>query len=400
MTRRIPELAGARVFAAACILCVILVRPVLAAVMQPVPTDNCPVFRDDLDFAGLREAIEASIAYYEKLPQNRVFRYGPDSYPAGDLIAGLRRFERFVAGGPDRQRLNAFLEKNARVYAFMEGGQPVRVLFTGYYEPLLAGSRTKTETFRYPVYGRPRDLVRVDLPAFGVKCDEEFIVGRYAGKEVVPYYDRRTIETADVLAGMAEPLAWVADPVKRFFLHVQGSGLIVFEDGSSRRLQFDITNGRPYRSIGRYLIDKGAIPRAHMSMQAIADYLRQHPGQMAEVFFHNPRYVFFRKTESGPAGSLGVALTPGRSVALDPAFSPPGALLFVSASKPVCNRSGAIDHWTAFCRFMCGQDAGSAIRGEKRADIFWGSGDCAEIAAGFMKHRGLLYFLVIVPPTS
>lgn len=132
-----------------------------------------------------------------------------------------------------------------------------------------------------------------------------------------------------------------------------------------------------------------------MSMQAIRDYIRENPLEMHEIFFYNPRYVFFKVSEGGPLGSLGVELTPGRSLALDQKITPSGALLFASAKKPVTDDSGGVDHWEPFSRFMCSQDTGNAIRGAKRADIFWGSGDYAEIAAGYMKHRGRLYFLVI-----
>jgi membrane-bound lytic murein transglycosylase A len=118
---------------------------------------------------------------------------------------------------------------------------------------------------------------------------------------------------------------------------------------------------------------------------------------MQDIFFYNPRYVFFRVVEGGPKGALGVDLTPGRSVALDQRISPAGALLFVSAQKPICNQSGKIARWQPFTRFMCNHDTGSAIRGEGRADIFWGGGDYAETAAGYMKHRGVMYFLVVEP---
>ncbi|MBS3755379.1 MAG: MltA domain-containing protein [Desulfobacterales bacterium] len=392
-----PEAVRVLAGLAALLMLFLPVQPVFCAQITRVAVENYPDFADDLVFDGLDRTIAASIAYYEKLPASREFEFGPDTYTAAELAAGLQRFKEFVRTRPVPLELKRFFKKHARVYAFEEKKQQVRVLFTGYYEPVLAGSPRRSGKYPYPVYARPRDLVHVDLGAFDRQCGKSTVIGRNTGSRVVPYYDRRTIETTDVLESRADVIAWVADPVKRFFLHVQGSGRIVFESGRICRVNYDITNGRPYRSIGRYLIDKGKISREEMSMQAIGDYIRGHPDEMQEIFFYNPRYVFFKEAQDGPFGSLGVKLTPGRSVALDQEITPSGALLFVSAKRPVGDGTGGVDHWQAFSRFMCSQDTGSAIRGPGRADIFWGSGGYAELAAGHMKHRGRLYFLVINP---
>ncbi|MFP3980281.1 MAG: murein transglycosylase A [Desulfobacterales bacterium] len=397
MRLKTPEAAGVLTGLAALLMFFLPVQPVFCAQITRVSVENYPAFADDLAFDGLDRAIAASIAYYKKLPDSREFKFGPDTYTADELAAGLQRFKEFVKTRPAQWELKRFLKKHARVYAFEKQNRPVRVLFTGYYEPVLAGSPRKSEKYPYPVYARPRDLVQIDLADFDRQCSKKTAIGRSAGNRVVPYYDRQTIETTDVLESRAEVIAWVADPVKRFFLHVQGSGRIVFESGRICRVNYDITNGRPYRSIGKYLIDKGKISREEMSMQAIGDYIRGHPDEMQEIFFYNPKYVFFKKAQGGPSGSLGVELTPGRSVALDQEITPSGALLLVSAEKPVGDGTGGVDHWQSFSRFMCSQDTGSAIRGPGRADIFWGSGEYAELAAGYMKHRGRLYFLVIDP---
>lgn len=382
---------------AALLMFLLPLQPVFSAQITRVSAGNYPEFADDLSFDGLENAVSASIAYYKKLPAARKFKFGPDTYTAAELAAGMTRFKEFVKTRPVSRRLEKFLKRHARVYAFEDQNSSKRVLFTGYYEPRLTGSRRRSEKYPYPVYARPRDLVQVDLGAFDRHCSKNTVIGRSTGSRVVPYYDRRSIETTDVLESRAEVIAWVADPVRRFFLHVQGSGRIVFESGRTCRVNYDITNGRPYRSIGKYLIDQGKISREKMSMQAIGDYIRGHPDEMQEIFFYNPRYVFFKEAQDGPFGSLGVKLTPGRSVALDQEITPSGALLFVSAKKPVSHSTGGVDHWKSFSRFMCSQDAGSAIRGPGRADIFWGSGEYAELAAGYMKHRGRLYFLVIDP---
>ncbi|MFW6010999.1 MAG: murein transglycosylase A [Desulfosalsimonas sp.] len=373
------------------------VRPAPCAEMIKVPGERIPLFSDDLKYADLVSALGQSMAYYERLPGGRKFDLGRDSYSARELAAGLRRFKELVEKKPSADQLNAFLRENARIYQFAQQNISVRVLLTGYYEPVLDGSRKKTDKFKYPIYSRPEDLVKVDLSEFGIKCSEKYIIGRYTGQGVVPYYDRRTIETENVLESRAEPIAWTDDPINLFFLHVQGSGMIKMRNGDILRVHYSITNGQPYRSIGKYLIDQGKISRQEMSMQAIARYIRQNPSEMEDVFFYNPRYVFFEVSNHGPTGTTGAKLTPGRSVALDQRVAPPGALLFVSGKKPVCDDSGDIKRWEPFSRFMCSQDSGTAIRGEKRADIFWGAGDYAETAAGHMKHPGYVYFIVVEP---
>lgn len=389
-------------YAAAVFLAIVLcAQPAAAAQIRQVPADSLPRFSDDLACEDLAEALEQSIAYYERLPENRKFDFGKDSYSAGQLAAGMKRFRALVEKKPQPSRINEFLHENARVYEFAEQQTPVRVLFTGYYEPMINGSSAKTDEFRHPVYSRPGDLLRANLSDFGIECDEDTIIARRKEKKIVPYFDRKTIETKNVLESRAEVIAWTDDPVNLFFLHVQGSGTIKMQNGETLRVGYDITNGRPYRSIGKYLIDKGKISRQEMSMQAIAGYLRQNPSEMDEIFFYNPRYVFFKVTEQkSPRGALGAELTPGRSVALDQKITPSGALLFVSGEKPVRGKSGQIERWEPFTRFMCSQDAGSAIRGPKRADIFWGSGDYAKIAAGYMKHRGRLYFIAVEPESG
>ncbi len=367
-----------------------------AAGMEKIPAEQWPVFEDDEDLRLLVDAVSASIAYYERLPEERVFSYGSDPYKAGALAAGLRRFRDFLETGPDAARLNGFIKENGSLYAHRENGRQPKVLFTGYYEPLLDGSLKPRGKFRYPVYGRPADLLTIDLPAFDLACGPKPLIGRADGKKVVPYFTRSEID-AGVLDGRASPIAWVSDPVALFFLHVQGSGKIALEDGRLIHLRYDISNGLPYKSIGKYLINEGKVAAAEMSMQKIVHYLRNNPREAKQILQHNPRYIFFRKGEHGVRGCIDVPLTAGRSVALDQETSPPGSLLYIRSSKPVCDTFGNIEKWVDFSRFALNQDTGSAIVGPQRADLFWGSGDYAETAAGYMKHPGRMYFLVIRP---
>jgi len=168
-------------------------------------------------------------------------------------------------------------------------------------------------------------------------------------------------------------------------------------DGKDLLVHYQASNGRPYRSIGRYMIERGFLVREGMSMQAIRRYLTENPDVLDEVLNHNPSYVFFRQVENGPLGSLGVLLTPGRSVALDSKIFPKGALGFISCQKPLVNDRGEIIDWTKFSRFVLNQDTGGAIKGAGRADIFWGSGPYAESTSGHLQHDGDLYILIKRP---
>jgi membrane-bound lytic murein transglycosylase A len=250
------------------------------------------------------------------------------------------------------------------------------------------------------VYGRPEDLLTIDLGAFAEKYKGEKLIGRVQNGTVVPYHDRRDIDEAGVLFGKAQALAWVNDPVELFFLHVQGSGRVVLENGQTLAIGYDSSNGRPYRSIGQLLIEEGKVGREEMSMQRIRDYLKQNPSEVRRILNHNPSYIFFKPTLDGPLGSLNVKLTPGRSLALDRRIFPPAALAFAVTQKPLVNGTGKITSWTDCRRFMLNQDTGGAITGAGRADFFWGSGVYAELAAGHLKHPGQLYFIVLKPDAA
>ena len=189
-------------------------------------------------------------------------------------------------------------------------------------------------------------------------------------------------------------IAWLKNKIDLAFLHIQGSGRLSLPDGKTIVVGYNASNGRPYRSIGRYMLEKGFITRKQISMQTIKSYLNEHPEVLNEVLNHNPSYVFFQVLETGPLGNIGVPLTPGRSIALDSAIFPKGALGFISCQKPVLNTKGDIVKWVKFSRFVFNQDTGGAIKGAGRADIFWGRGHHAETAAGHMKHEGELYILI------
>jgi membrane-bound lytic murein transglycosylase A len=362
------------------------------ALVEISPSD-CPALTDDLAYEGLDRCIQMSLAYLKKIPQDRIFAFGPDSYTASHLIQSLEVFQEFIQDKPSVDRLDAMVREKFRVYR--AAGVSEKVLFTGYYEPELSGSLVETPVYRYPVYSRPDDLVAVDLSAFSSKYAGETITGRFTGQTLIPYYDRKTIDNRDFFENRAPVLVWVDDPVALYFLHIQGSGKVRLDRGETMNVHYHVGNGHPYRSIGKILIDQGKILRSEMSMQAIRAYLNAHPEERESILNANPSYVFFKIETDGPLGNLNVPLTPGRSIAVDKKIFPPAALTYIQAQKPIMNEANQIGSWEAFGRFALNQDTGGAITGPGRADIFWGNGPYAELAAGHLQHRGDMYFLIL-----
>ncbi len=363
--------------------------------MVPISSRSYPDFLDDLTYDGLEHSILQSLSYLNKIPAERQFIFGKHQYNTEHMINSLQHFLDFIQTRPSRKDLEEFIQSKYRIYRSVGRNGKGEVLYTGYYEPLLKGSLVRSEQYRYPIYTRPRDLVTIDLSLFHEKFSGERIIGRYADQSVVPYYDRSEIETGGVLQDKAGVLAWAKDPVDVFFLQIQGSGKVQLDNGEVFNVHYLTTNGRPYRSIGKLLIDEEKITATDMSMQKIREYLHNHPEEIDAVLNYNPSYVFFKIEPGGPLGNINVKLTPGRSIALDRRIFPPAALAFIETEKPLIDDSGQIHSWQRFSRFALNQDTGGAIRGPGRADLFWGNGTYAEIAAGHLKHTGKLYFLVL-----
>ena len=365
--------------------------------MERISSWSYPNFSDDMLYNGLEHSILKSLAYLNKIPADREFVFGQDRYNTDHMILSLQQFLDFIQTQPSTQDLNEFIQSNYHVYRSVGRDGRGEVLYTGYYEPHLRGSLIRAEEYQFPIYARPDDLIAIDLSLFNEKYTGQKIIGRYTDQTVVPYYERSAIDTEGALEGRAEVLAWVEDPVDIFFLQIQGSGKVYLDNGEVINVGYQTTNGQPYRSIGKLLIDEEKISVEEMSMQKIREYLQDHPEEIDAVLNHNPSYVFFTIEPDGPLGNINVKLTPGRSIALDRYIFPPAALAFIQTEKPVVDSSGQIRSWQPLTRFALNQDTGGAIRGPGRADLFWGNGPYAEIAAGHMKHTGELFFLVLKP---
>ena len=261
-------------------------------------------------------------------------------------------------------------------------------LITGYYEPLLLGSRKRSTRFAYPLYAPPDDMLEVDMSELYPQFRGNIVRARLQGKRVVPYFNRAEIDAGLAPALHGRELFWVDNPVELFFLQIQGSGRIQLENGAHAKIGYAEQNGHPYASIGRRLIDMGELLPEQASMQGIKNWAEKNPEKLAVLLGHNPSYVFFRElpdTLSGPLGALGVPLTNEYSIAVDRRSIPLGVPVFLATTQP--NSAEPLN------RLVFAQDTGGAIKGAVRADFFWGFGELAGHQAGRMKQSGRLWVL-------
>lgn len=269
-------------------------------------------------------------------------------------------------------------------------------LLTGYYEPILHGSRTPQGNYKTPIYKRPADLVNlVDETQRGAKS-ANLTHARKTETGIEPFATRAQIEQG-ALKGKNLELMYFPDPVEVFFMHIQGSGRVKLTDGTTVRVHYDGKNGHPYSSIGRYLIDKGLLAADKVSLGALKKWLLSDRERGQHVMWQNASFIFFRELKDegakGPLGAMSAPLTPGRSLAVDPGHHALGTPIYVSSSSMThVEKSGA------FNRLMIAQDVGSAIKGPERGDIYFGSGDAAGKLAGVTKHPG--NFIVLLPNST
>jgi len=361
----------------------------------PLGAEDIPELMDDADPATLRQAVERSLAYYDRVPNGRSYRVADRTVTAAEMKASLAAFLEIMngEGGPEEKfrRLRDRFDFYRSVGADGRG----RVTVTGYYEPILEGSLTRTERFKHPLYRTPEETVTVDLGRFGKRFGRERLVGRLQNGEVVPHYRRFEIDRDGVLAGRNLEIVWVDDPVDLFYLHVQGPGIIRLPDGRTLRVNYAQRNGWPFRGLARYLYERGKISASEMSHQGIVAYLRAHPEEAGDIMNYNESYVFFRQVDEGPIGALGFPVTDGRSIAVDLDVFPRGALAFLQARKPRFDAEGNLTSWEPLNRFVLVQDTGGVFKGPGKADLFCGTGPEAGRIAGSMKEAGRVYLLIL-----
>lgn len=349
-----------------------------------------PMLYDDGSRSSLTTVIKHQMDYLSKLPPDKHLYFADTSCSSEDLIDTLSTFSSMVEQNLSPIAFDTLLHQNFAIYqaAGRDNASHQEMLVTGYYEPLLQGSLKKEPPFVYPLYKPPADLVRF------VDTNGKKRHGRLSSQgTTLPYWTRADIEKTSVLSGYE--LVYLKDKFDAFLLHIQGSGRIQLPDGSTRFLQYGANNGHPYTSIGRVLVDENKLSLAEVDIPAIQRYFDNNPEDMDRILHANERFIFFNWGKGdGPLGSSGEPLTPMRSIAIDPESLPMGSIGYLITRKPVLNKENKVVDWKILHRFVFPQDSGSAIQGPGRVDFFWGNSQYAEMAAGRMKEKGKLYFLI------
>lgn len=316
-------------------------------------------------------------------PSLRAFLSGCARAPA--VLLGPCGTATTIAVG-DEDGARRFFESYFAPYAIVSSESGDTGTITGYYEPVLRGSRTRDVVNRFPIFGVPDDLIVVDLGNVAPETKNLRLRGRVEGRRLVPYYTRAEIDARRETL-KAPILGWTADPVELFFLQIQGSGQLELENGDRVRLAYADQNGHPYRSMGRYLVDRGELTLDQASMQGIKSWAATNPDKLQDALNVNASYVFFRESTDprGVVGALGVPLVPQYSLAVDRRFIPLGAPVFLSTTYPLSDQP--------LTRLAAAHDTGGAIRGAVRADFFWGTGPDAGTSAGRMRQPGKMWLL-------
>lgn len=361
-------------------------KPVAIQIIKPLKPANWSDLPGWSDDKTLVEAFPAQLQSCNALGKKPTWQ---EACTAAKALSDSQR--------KDPSALRAYYQKHYKPYQLVQNDGAGNGLFTGYYEPLLQGAKEQNGKARYPIYGTPPDLLTIELGDLFPELKGKRVRGRLAdGNKVIPYWTREQIE-ANPTRMHAKTLAWVDDAIELFFLQIQGSGRVQMPDGSRLRVGYADQNGQPYQSIGSVLIKQGALTKDTASMQGIQNWARNNPAKVQSLLNANPSYVFFRilptdpnNPDAGPPGALGVPLTPGRSIAIDPRATPLGAPVWLDTTYPNSNKP--------MQRLVLAQDTGGAIKGAVRADFFWGFGAEAGKEAGRMKQSGQMWALL--PPAA
>ncbi len=367
---------------------------VLLHPLQQVEARDMPTFVDDMEGERLNYAIQRQLSVLARKREAGTLPWGDETVTQQRIVRTLARFQELL----HEEGLDALIKEIPEHFlVFQASGQSNKgdVLFTGYYQPIIEARRQPDEVFRYPLYKPPPDLQVLDLGEINPAYSGEHIALRVEEGKIKPYYDRKALDTQMALAGKGLELYYLRDYLDRYMLHIQGSGILEFENGSSVNVGYAGTNCFPYVSLGKELIRDGVISGAEMSLQAIREHFSHHPEQIAQYMNRNRRYIFFREFSGNVQGSEGVELTAGRSIATDKRLFPGGGLAFIVTSRILRSPGGKAVARTPISRFVLDQDTGSAITGPGRVDIFWGTGERAGEEAGRFKEKGKLYYLLV-----
>ena len=349
------------------------------------------ILMDDLDTSSLVKVIENYLVVLRNQDLDQTISLGPLIVTFGRLKATLEGFLDLLEQGLPPKEFSQKVKENHIIY--QAGiGEKKEVLFTGYYTPVIPASRFKWGNYCYPIYQMPQSLKKTGFVYKQGLPENQH--GAFHPGDDAPNFTREDIDGRQTLKDRNLEIAWLKNDLERYFLHIQGSGILKFIDGTKEGVKYAGSNGYSYKPIGREMLRDGVLPQTQGSMQGIKKYFAENPQDIQEYLFRNKRYVFFEFTQENPRGSSGAEVVAGRSIATDPAFYPLGTLSFMMAQKPALGVNDEITGWKDFSRFVVNQDTGSAIKGPERMDLYFGTGNRAGAAAGHYMKKGKVFFLI------
>ena len=366
---------------------------------DPATLADLKGFTDDLSRASLEKAITNQLqVMFEQKPSTPI-RLGTFTLTCGRLVETLEAFLEILQQDLPPEEFDKKISEEFVLYRVGKGKNK-KVLFTGYYRPVIEASRKRTPLYRYPIYQMPEQGLqqvkyKSGIQLVGTNTGIEKFRESYTEKKAWRRFTREEIDHKGALKGQGLEVAWLKDDLERFFLHIQGSGMLKFPDGTRQGVGYQGSNQHTYTGIGKLMIQDGAIEISQGSMQGIKEYFIDHPKDIAKYLYQNKRYIFFTlNDDEGPRGSGGGELVGGRSIATDKSIYPAGGLAFIKIRQPVLNEKNEIVRWQPISRFVVDQDTGSAIRGAGRGDLYFGTGQVAGAKAGHYHERGEVYYLI------
>ncbi len=349
---------------------------------------------DDMSLKSLITAIDNQLAVFDYADLNEEVHLGHLIVTQEELRETLIEFRQLIQENLPEIELHRRIKDKFYVLPVGKGQDQKRVLFTGYYTPIIPASRERTDKYIFPIYRKPQNYPLTRLVYNEPNSNNRDNAYHLVSTEEKVFYTRRQIDGDAVLQNQNLELAWLKDDLDRYFLHIQGSGYLAYPDGSTQGVQYSGSNEFPYHSIAKEMINDGVISIGQGSMQGVKHYFHKHPEDIQKYLFQNDRYIFFHPIEGMPRGSGEGKLVGGRSIATDKRIYPAGGLAYIQTRKPILNTEGKIVGWKKFSRFVVDQDTGSAIKGPGRVDLYFGVGDHAGAAAGHYYQKGKLFYLL------
>ncbi len=354
-------------------------------------------FKDDMDSASLDRAINNQLTVMFEQDETSPVRLGDFTITQGRLIETLQAFQKLLQKNLPQEEFNKKVSEEFLLHRAGKGKNK-KVLFTGYYRPVIPASPNPSPRYRFPIYRMPAKNFQVVHRQSGIQ-----LVGSNRGITKIrktlseknwKNLTRKEIDIEGALNNQGLEVAWLENELERYFLHIQGSGVLKFPDGTLQGVRYQGSNNYSYKSIGKQMLRDGVITTSEGSMQGIKKYFAKNPNNIPKYLNQNKRYIFFEFSDEGAIGSGGGELVGGRSIATDKSIYPAGGLVFVKIRKPILNINNKIESWKPISRFVIDQDTGSAIRGKARADLYFGTGQEAGEKAGHYHEKGEAYYLL------